>query len=201
MCPYCFGELGIRNLALERLLETLQVNCKNGGHGCDLVLKFTDKHSHEKQCKFAPLKCLGNCQFTGTELEFFHHFEVEHGMKPIDFTYNVPYDFELENVNGRPISHILHGLGRLFIFNTRKSQWGYLFCITQFCPNFQDPEEVFSYDLNMTDETDPLWPAHHLLQNRCQMTPNESYKIILPLTIRKVHVWFVIHRSISLPSR
>jgi hypothetical protein len=107
----------------------------------------------------------------------------------------------LENFNGPSISHILHGLGRLFILHTIKSQWGYLFCITQFCPNLQDPEEVFSYDLNMTDETDPLWPAHHLLQSRCQMTPIVHHQIILPLIIRKVHVRFVIRRVISLPSR
>lgn len=199
ICPYCFGELGkIRNLALERLLESLQVNCKYGEHGCDLVLKFTEKHSHENQCKFAPLKCkVGKCQITGTELDFLHHFEVEHGMKPMDFTYNVSYDFELENFNGRPISHVLHGLGRLFILHTRRSQWGHLYCITRFGTNLEDPEEVFSYDLNMTDATDPLWPAHQRSQSRCQMKVNESHHIILPLTIKKVHVGFVIRRLIS----
>ena len=203
VCPYCFEELGkIRNLALEKLLETLQVNCKYGGHGCDLVLKFTDKHSHENQCKFAPLKCkVGKCQFTGTELAFLHHFEVEHGMKPMDFTNNVPNDFELEIFNGRPINYILHGLGKLFILHTRKSQWGYLSCIIQLCPNLQDPEDVFSYELNMIDETDSIWSSHRLSQSRCQIDPYESHHIILPLTIRKVCVRFVIRRLITISTR
>lgn len=203
ICPYCFEELGkIRNSALEKLLESLQVNCKYGGHGCDLVLKFTEKHSHENQCKFAPIKCkVGKCQFTGTEFDFLHHFEVEHGSKPMDFIYNVPCELKLERFSSGHSMLILHGLGKLFILHTRKSQWGYLHCITQFATNLQHPEEVFSYDLKMTDATDPLWPASQSSQSRCQMEVKESHHIILPLTATKVHVRFVIRRFNSLQSR
>ncbi|XP_039089859.1 E3 ubiquitin-protein ligase SIAH1-like [Hyaena hyaena] len=57
-CPICKGQLGsIRNLALEKVADTMLFPCKYTSCGCEKTLRHTEKADHEEICKFRPYPC------------------------------------------------------------------------------------------------------------------------------------------------
>ncbi|XP_053435089.1 E3 ubiquitin-protein ligase SIAH1-like [Nycticebus coucang] len=57
-CPTCQGPLGsIRNLAMEKVANSLTFPCKYALSGCGLTLPPTEKADHEEHCEFRPYSC------------------------------------------------------------------------------------------------------------------------------------------------
>ena len=58
-CPACRGTLGagIRNLAMEKVAETVMFPCKYVSSGCTLRLLHKDKRAHEEGCEYRPYSC------------------------------------------------------------------------------------------------------------------------------------------------
>jgi hypothetical protein len=204
-CPYCSEELGkIRNLALEKLIESLQVNCKFCKYGCDNVVKFTEKHSHETHCKYAPIKCpFSGCALLGPESEFLRHFEMCHAMKRIDITYGAPHEVTLEGTTINSNYVLRAKAGTLFLFNTKDSSVGRVYYIARFGGGRNLPDEdgakdvYFSYELELIDNTDPSFPTTHRLESRCQSMDQSNdieHFIVLARGATKVQAKLVISR-------
>lgn len=168
-------------------------------------MKFTEKHSHESHCKYAPLQCpLSGCALLGPEIEFLHHFEVYHAMKRIDITYGAPYEVALEGATLNS-SYVLHGkAGTLFLFNTKDSSVGRVYYIARFGggDNLRQHEDgatdvYFSYELELIDNTDSSFPTTHRLESRCQSMDQSNdveHVIVLARGATKVQAKFVISR-------
>lgn len=63
-CPTCRQELGdIRCLALEKVVETLQLPCKYYSLGCPEIFTYYSKLKHEAICTFRPY----NCPYAGSD--------------------------------------------------------------------------------------------------------------------------------------
>ena len=57
-CPSCRGPLGsVRNLAMEKVAETVKFPCKYASLGCTLRLLHNEKRTHEEVCEHRPYMC------------------------------------------------------------------------------------------------------------------------------------------------
>ncbi|XP_007092327.2 E3 ubiquitin-protein ligase SIAH1-like [Panthera tigris] len=57
-CPICLSQLGsFRNLALEKVGDSLLFPCKYASSGCEETLRHTAKADHEDLCKYRPYPC------------------------------------------------------------------------------------------------------------------------------------------------
>ena len=57
-CPSCRGPLGgVRNLAMEKVAETVQFPCKYASSGCSLRMLHKAKRAHEEICEYRPYSC------------------------------------------------------------------------------------------------------------------------------------------------
>ena len=57
-CPSCRGPLGsVRNLAMEKVAETVKFPCKYASSGCTLRLLHNEKRTHEEVCEHRPYMC------------------------------------------------------------------------------------------------------------------------------------------------
>lgn len=69
-CPTCRGQLaGIRNLAMEKVANTVSFPCKYASAGCEVNLPHTEKPEHEESCEFRPYSCPcpgASCKWQGS---------------------------------------------------------------------------------------------------------------------------------------
>lgn len=70
-CPTCRGPLGsIRNLAMERVANSVLFPCKYASSGCEITLPHTEKADHEELCVslgLIPVRCPGaSCKWQGS---------------------------------------------------------------------------------------------------------------------------------------
>lgn len=57
-CPSCRGPLGgVRNLAMEKVADSVQFPCKYITSGCREKMHHSTKRQHEEQCPFRPYSC------------------------------------------------------------------------------------------------------------------------------------------------
>jgi len=82
-CPTCRGGLGrnIRNLALEKVANTIQFPCKFASRGCQLTLRHAAKPAHEELCSFKPFCCPcpgTSCKWQGAVDEILVHLNASH---------------------------------------------------------------------------------------------------------------------------
>jgi hypothetical protein len=78
----------IRNRTVERILESLQVACKNASHGCKEVFKLSTrarrKHE-EEECEYRSLKCpVKGCGHRGSTVTMPRHLTKEHGVPTVE---------------------------------------------------------------------------------------------------------------------
>lgn len=84
-CPSCSEPIGvIRNLAIEKIIESLQVSCEHVAHGCNEMLKLNTRQLHESRCKYIPLKCpITTCTYHGPRCMYPAHFSQNHNAKTV----------------------------------------------------------------------------------------------------------------------
>jgi hypothetical protein len=58
-CPSCSQPIGsIRCLAVEKMIESIEINCQYAHHGCKSMLKLSQREKHEKDlCEHRPIQC------------------------------------------------------------------------------------------------------------------------------------------------
>ena len=84
-CPSCLKPIGvIRNLAIEKILESLKVRCEHIIHGCNEMLKLNTRKLHETSCKYKPLNCpINTCNYHGPRCMLSVHFSQNHNTKTV----------------------------------------------------------------------------------------------------------------------
>ena len=57
-CPSCRGKLGsVRNIAMDKVAETVLFPCKHAGSGCLKRFLHMEKRQHEEVCEYRPYAC------------------------------------------------------------------------------------------------------------------------------------------------
>ncbi|CAN8238477.1 unnamed protein product [Cochlearia groenlandica] len=66
-CPFCRSHIGdIRCRAMEKVIESSIVPCRNSIYGCKETTTYGNQQTHEKYCVFARCSCpLLNCNYSG----------------------------------------------------------------------------------------------------------------------------------------
>lgn len=81
-CPTCRGPLGnIRNLAMEKVANTVFFPCKYSSNGCSIMLLHTEKMEHEDACEYRPYVCPcpgASCKWQGSLEQVMPHLMMSH---------------------------------------------------------------------------------------------------------------------------
>ncbi|KAI6171447.1 E3 ubiquitin-protein ligase siah-1 [Aphelenchoides bicaudatus] len=81
-CPACRGETpNIRNLAMEKIANTLLFPCKFNTSGCLEFFNHTTKVDHEEHCDFRPYSCPcpgASCKWQGSLEDVMQHLMKNH---------------------------------------------------------------------------------------------------------------------------
>ena len=147
-CPSCMEPVGkIRNLGLEKVLESLKVLCKFYDHGCPHgLLPYATKNIHEQRCLFSSRDCpLQNCTFNGPLAHFKLHFMDCHNVKTLTFHYDVCFTLLLSVVDSYVL---LHGDDdTFFLFRVHDQGFGKAIYVSSLLS--LDLDEMFSYQLEV----------------------------------------------------
>uniref|UniRef100_A0A1J3F335 RING-type E3 ubiquitin transferase n=1 Tax=Noccaea caerulescens TaxID=107243 RepID=A0A1J3F335_NOCCA len=102
-CPFCRSHIGdIRCRAMEKIIETSVVSCRNSVYGCKEATTYGNQSSsHEKLCAYVPCSCpLSNCDYTGSYEDLKSHARSSHSWDEEDdnrfeFAMDRPLTFRL----------------------------------------------------------------------------------------------------------
>ncbi|KAM7286556.1 E3 ubiquitin-protein ligase Siah1 [Ixodes scapularis] len=81
-CPTCRGPIGnIRNLAMEKVANSVFFPCKYSSTGCPALLSHSEKPEHEETCEFRPYVCPcpgASCKWQGSLDQVMAHLVHSH---------------------------------------------------------------------------------------------------------------------------
>lgn len=81
-CSTCRGPLGnIRNLAMEKVAETVTFPCRYNMNGCTAMMLHTEKPEHEDGCEYRPYHCPcpgASCKWSGSLDQVMAHLNQSH---------------------------------------------------------------------------------------------------------------------------
>ncbi|MED6193608.1 hypothetical protein PIB30_021260 [Stylosanthes scabra] len=105
-CPSCCLPIGsIRVRVLEKVLESIKVQCSHAKYGCKVTLSYSDKCVHEFNCLFMPCHCPhADCDFVSSFYDLPLHFISEHGSSAaVRFSYDKPFAVTLQSEDDQAI--------------------------------------------------------------------------------------------------
>lgn len=134
-CPSCCTPIGYnRCRAIEKVLESVKVTCRNSNYGCKVTMSYGKKHDHEKICPHVPCSCpIPDCNFVGSANHLYKHFSAKHKNSALHFLYNEVVEVTL-NVNNRFIVLQEEGDGVLFILSSRSETLGHVISVSCIAP-------------------------------------------------------------------
>ncbi|KAL8250016.1 hypothetical protein R6Q59_033709 [Mikania micrantha] len=92
-CPSCCMPIGYnRCRAIEKVIESVKVSCKNARYGCTKTMAYCKKGEHEQTCPHATCFCPHpSCPYCGSSKNLYLHFGIQHAASTTRFTYNSPF--------------------------------------------------------------------------------------------------------------
>ena len=95
-CPTCASPVGDnRCRAMESVLESILVRCRNANFGCTKYVSYGKETTHEKECNFSQCSCpVLDCNYTGSYKDLFEHHDLTHDISSTtsnSFKCGVPY--------------------------------------------------------------------------------------------------------------
>ncbi|XP_031253269.1 E3 ubiquitin-protein ligase SINA-like 10 [Pistacia vera] len=119
-CPSCCLPIGYnRCRAIEKVLESIKVKCRNTKYGCKETTSFSKKLDHAKTCHHAPCSCpMSDCNFVGSCTQLYKHFRDEHENSSVQFQHNKVFQITL-NVDDTSLFLQEEKDGVVFILNNR----------------------------------------------------------------------------------
>ncbi|KAI9162052.1 hypothetical protein LWI28_023334 [Acer negundo] len=135
-CPSCCSPIGYnRCRAIEKVLESVKVICKNSKYGCKETMSYSQRHDHEKTCQHAPCWCpLSDCGFVGTCSRLYQHFMDRHKSSAVQFRYNKVCHVAL-NINVEFLVLQEEIDGALFILHNRSEIIGNVISLSCIAPS------------------------------------------------------------------
>ncbi|KAG9448979.1 hypothetical protein H6P81_008944 [Aristolochia fimbriata] len=128
-CHSCSLPIGYtRCLAIEKVIESIKVYCKNSRYGCRETLSYSNKPNHEESCLHMPCSCpMINCNFTGSVEQLSIHINTSHWASAVRFRYNCPFHVSLDK--SEPFNVLFGEDGLLFIVNNREEDMGHIISV------------------------------------------------------------------------
>ncbi|KAJ0962749.1 hypothetical protein J5N97_027871 [Dioscorea zingiberensis] len=155
-CPVCSEPIGlIRCLALESVLESVQIGCKNFLYGCNSHVSYLHRDTHYKICNYKPCSCpVSSCAFKGSAESLSYHFQSLHRNSAVEFRYGCCFDVAL-NRTKNPFLVLLGPDGRLFLLlNNNDPTRGSV--LSMICIASLMEKSNFEYELSVGENTTTL---------------------------------------------
>ncbi|XP_024977728.1 putative E3 ubiquitin-protein ligase SINA-like 9 [Cynara cardunculus var. scolymus] len=97
-CPSCCMPIGYnRCRAIEKVIESIRVSCKNSRYGCKEMMPYSKKGEHEQSCPHATCFCPHpSCPFAASSKNLYLHFGIQHAASTTRFTYNTTFTLRVE---------------------------------------------------------------------------------------------------------
>ncbi|KAL7615344.1 hypothetical protein Lser_V15G07348 [Lactuca serriola] len=97
-CPSCCLPIGFnRCRAMEKLVNSITVDCENKKYGCTEPLIYHMKAQHEQVCSHTLCFCpLSSCGFTGSYANLYVHFRTHHSSSATPFTFNTTFNIDVK---------------------------------------------------------------------------------------------------------
>ncbi|CAI9272400.1 unnamed protein product [Lactuca saligna] len=194
-CPSCCLPIGFnRCRAMEKLVNSITVDCENKEYGCTEPLIYHMKAQHEQVCSHTLCFCpLSSCRFTGSYVNLYVHFRTHHSSSATSFIFNTTFNIDvrigqkyviLQEQNERVIfilNHDIQGHGRVFNVdcvgpNVFRTAFAYKLSV-------RCSETCFS--IKSVPEVSGKWEQH---------TPNKNY-LIIPSEILRFTIELRIKKS------
>lgn len=92
-CPSCSRPVGvIRNVAIEKIIASLMIDCKYASHGCTVKLPYSEQSSaeqHENECEYQPILCPfqsgpSKCTHMSSKTSVLEHLVQIHGVPVVE---------------------------------------------------------------------------------------------------------------------
>ncbi|PSS35024.1 E3 ubiquitin-protein ligase SINA-like [Actinidia chinensis var. chinensis] len=199
-CPSCSCPIGQnRCRAIEKVLESVKISCRNKKYGCREIVICSKKHDHEETCIYAPCSCpLPDCDYVASSRNLTLHFSSKHSNSSKRFYYNYRFPISLEIQQKYYILQEREG-GIIFIINNGVEPLGNVINVSCIAPS--SSKRRFSYELiakngdcsvklESVTECVPRWVEHTPVK-RFLLVPSEFFgscgKLKLQLGIQEVH--------------
>ncbi|KAH7289357.1 hypothetical protein KP509_31G071800 [Ceratopteris richardii] len=146
-CPSCTEPVGkIRNLGLEKILESLRIRCKFSSIGCtEGMLPYRFQKIHERKCRFAPRECpLSDCAYMGSLDTFSSHFELLHSVKTLPFCFDTWFTVRLSMTDNHLL---LQGGNDYYLLQAHEERFGKLLYVSFVSP--PESDEVHTYQMEV----------------------------------------------------
>ncbi|KAJ6290693.1 hypothetical protein OIU78_026436 [Salix suchowensis] len=96
-CPACSFPIGDnRCRAIEKVLESVRIPCKNMRYGCGETFTYSKKLDHDKSCIYAPCSCpVQGCDYINSSKKLDSHLRCRHVGEVIRFYYGGAFPLPL----------------------------------------------------------------------------------------------------------
>ncbi|KAL9690100.1 hypothetical protein QQ045_010494 [Rhodiola kirilowii] len=189
-CPSCSFPIGYnRNRAIEKVIESMKVLCRNSKHGCRERLDFNGRKDHEDNCIYSPYRCpIHGCGVIGSFQQLWRHIPDRHSTIVKRFQYNRSLTILLDK-NSKFIVLKEEKEGALFILNNSPDYSGNKITVNSIGPILS--KTVLSYDLMAIRDIDTL-RLLSLVKNHFAQVGGSSSFLIVP------HAFFDSNRQLKM---
>ncbi|XP_022850771.1 uncharacterized protein LOC111372621 [Olea europaea var. sylvestris] len=149
-CGSCSLQIGlIRCRAIETVIESIKIKCRNGCYGCPETMLYNEKLGHEEACDYVPCSCPQlDCDYVGPHIGLLKHIEAEHSDSCEEFTFGCSIGLSL-NTNQKQIILRETSEGVVFVLNHFIEDLGSL--INVVCTGLTSEKRRYSYLLTSED--------------------------------------------------
>ncbi|KAK6128756.1 hypothetical protein DH2020_037511 [Rehmannia glutinosa] len=149
-CASCCMPIGYnRCRAIEKVLESVRISCRNKQHGCKESLNYSRKLNHEKACNYAPCSCPHlDCTYVGMPKSLYTHFATKHPYSSNKFHFTYAFSISLDN-NKKHVFLQEKDESTLFILNRSIEPVGSF--VNVVCIASASSKREFLYDVSATD--------------------------------------------------
>ncbi|KAH7658538.1 hypothetical protein IHE45_17G094700 [Dioscorea alata] len=151
-CPVCPELIGIRCLALERVIESVKMQCVNAKYGCNATLAYSHREAHQKTCNYAACNCPdSSCSFQGSTGSLSQHVRTNHKKSAVEFRYGCHFPIAVNRLE-TPFLVLIGSDDRLFLLlNKNDTTGGNALSMICICSSAEDHN--FVYELSVGDDT------------------------------------------------
>ncbi|KAH7850876.1 hypothetical protein Vadar_004079 [Vaccinium darrowii] len=139
-CPTCSSRIGkARCRAVEHILESLKVSCRNVKYGCTEMVTFCKKHEHEEMCMYGPCLCpIRDWNFIDSSKKLYLHFSTKHSESARSFRYGTHFAICLDLQQ----THLIlreEKEGTLFVLDNWAENLGNVVTLSCIAPSTSEP--------------------------------------------------------------
>ncbi|KFK35022.1 hypothetical protein AALP_AA5G224000 [Arabis alpina] len=188
-CPACALPIGhIRCRAMETVLESVFVPCRNAKLGCTKNFSYGNELAHEKECAFSLCSCpVQDCNYAASYEHLYVHYKCNHGqICPLNlFSAGISFTAKM-NISDKISMQTEYRMRLLFAVQCFREPYGVYVTVNCIAPSAPEVGE-FSYHLSYTVDGHTMTyeaPKMKMVLEVSFQTPKEKFMLIPDSSLR-----------------